>query len=255
MRHIVGLSGGKDSTAMALRLRELHPDVEFEYICTPTGNELDEMHAHWSFLESILSSPLVRLSGSGSVGQTESLETLIDHFTALPNNRMRWCTRILKIEPTLDFLEKIGRCKFYVGLRADEEQRVGGVYDEIEGAEQIFPMRDWGWSVGDVWDYLNNQGITIPPRSDCALCYHQRLGEWYNLWSDHPQQYAKGIEIEMRVSKSRGKPCTFRNDSRDTWPASLVGLAERFEQGDIPQGADPTLDLFGGGGICRTCTL
>jgi tRNA(Ile)-lysidine synthase TilS/MesJ len=39
MKHIVGLSGGKDSTALALRLRQLHPEIEFTYICTPTGNE------------------------------------------------------------------------------------------------------------------------------------------------------------------------------------------------------------------------
>jgi predicted PP-loop superfamily ATPase len=49
--HIVALSGGKDSTAMALRLRELHPDVPYRFIITPTGNELPTMDAHWAKLD------------------------------------------------------------------------------------------------------------------------------------------------------------------------------------------------------------
>jgi 3'-phosphoadenosine 5'-phosphosulfate sulfotransferase (PAPS reductase)/FAD synthetase len=52
-RHIVGLSGGKDSTAMALRLAEVEPR-DYEFICTPTGNELPQMLAHWAKLEALL---------------------------------------------------------------------------------------------------------------------------------------------------------------------------------------------------------
>jgi tRNA(Ile)-lysidine synthase TilS/MesJ len=35
MRHIVALSGGKDSTAMALRLAEVEP-LDYEFVITPT---------------------------------------------------------------------------------------------------------------------------------------------------------------------------------------------------------------------------
>lgn len=52
--HVVALSGGKDSTAMALRLRELNPDVDYVYVCTPTGNELPEMWEHWRKLGQLL---------------------------------------------------------------------------------------------------------------------------------------------------------------------------------------------------------
>lgn len=37
MEHIIGLSGGKDSTCMALRLLEVEPDTDFQYLITPTG--------------------------------------------------------------------------------------------------------------------------------------------------------------------------------------------------------------------------
>jgi hypothetical protein len=47
-KHVIGLSGGKDSTALALRLVELHPEIDFEFIGNWTGNELPEMIAQAS---------------------------------------------------------------------------------------------------------------------------------------------------------------------------------------------------------------
>jgi len=46
MKHIVALSGGKDSTAMALWLVQNEPR-DYEFICTPTGDELPEMIEYW----------------------------------------------------------------------------------------------------------------------------------------------------------------------------------------------------------------
>ena len=60
--HIVALSGGKDSTAMALRLAEVEPR-NYIYICTPTGDELPDMDRHWKNLECFLGQPLIRLHG------------------------------------------------------------------------------------------------------------------------------------------------------------------------------------------------
>lgn len=94
---VVALSGGKDSTAMALRLAEVEPD-DYTYVCTPTGNEPDEMFAHWRLLGEMLGKriiPIVHRSG---------LSGLIKEQNALPNWRQRWCTRMLKIEPYAEWL-------------------------------------------------------------------------------------------------------------------------------------------------------
>ena len=58
--HIVALSGGKDSTALALRLKEIEPR-NYIYVCTPTGDELPEMIAHWHKLSSLLGQPILRV--------------------------------------------------------------------------------------------------------------------------------------------------------------------------------------------------
>jgi len=249
--HIVGLSGGKDSTALALRLKELHPSVPYNYVCSPTGDELPEMVDHWLRLGDILGSRLIPITASGA-----SLNGLIREFNAVPNARMRWCTRILKIEPFKAFLLANAPCIHYVGIRADEDDREG-IYGEIEGVTQLYPFQDWEWKIGDVLEYLRAHGISIPRRTDCARCYAQQLGEWWNLWADHPEKFQDGVEQEKKTGY------TFRSESRDSWPASLELMRQRFEKGDAPgrsKSSRHQLRLFDDElqheqGRCRVCTL
>jgi 3'-phosphoadenosine 5'-phosphosulfate sulfotransferase (PAPS reductase)/FAD synthetase len=121
-KHVVAVSGGKDSTAMALRLAEVEPR-DYTYIITPTGNELPEMAAHWERLESLLGKPFVHLQQSQG---PDGLRELIEFFAALPNARMRWCTRMLKIEPTLEWLAANTPCVHHVGLRQGLPGRAWG---------------------------------------------------------------------------------------------------------------------------------
>lgn len=239
--HIVGLSGGKDSTALALRLAETAPEVGWQYICTPTGDELPAMHAHWARLERLLGRPLIKL-GPGS------LDECIDQQGMLPNWRARFCTRILKIEPCQQYIDSLdGDVHLYIGLRADEEGREGGIYS---GCSVHFPFRDWGWSIDDVWAYLDERGVEIPERTDCARCFFQTIAEWRELWLQHPDIYEAAVQQETRLGH------TFRSPSRDTWPADLAGLRREFERGRIPRGAKVQHEMFGlRENQCRVCSL
>jgi hypothetical protein len=116
-------------------------------------------------------------------------------------------------------------------------------------------MREWGWTIDDVWQYLKVKDISIPRRTDCARCYHQRLGEWWNLWKDTPEIFEDAVQDEKRVSDARGRNHTFRNKARDQWPTSLYELREAFKEGRIPGGSDVNIDMFGDGGMCRVCSL
>lgn len=228
MNHLVAISGG-NSTAMGLRLNEIEPR-DYTFVCTPTRNELPEMTAHWDHMETLLGKPLVRLAGV-------SLTDLIRFFKALPNNRQRWCTRMLKIEPYIAFAKKLQPAISYVGLRADED-RLGAVYDELGGITQDYPMKRWGWNLGKVQEYLRERGIRIPKRTDCAWCYDQRIEEWWNLWRGHPDVWLEGELLEIEMGH------TFRSPSRDSWPASMRELRLKFESGLHPRGAGTlALDL------------
>src|SRR3954470_20114117 len=184
--HVVALSGGKDSTALAVLLSEREPR-DYTYVCTPTGDELPEMFEHWRRLGERLGKPVVPVMAH------TGLNGVIEEENCLPNNRMRFCTRSLKIEPYRRWLTKQaaqGPVVSYVGLRADEEGRAGGAYHDIAGVTMRFPLREWGWGRAQVLSYLEQRGVSIPERTDCARCYHQRLGEWWRLWHGSPEIYA-----------------------------------------------------------------
>jgi len=233
MKHIVGLSGGKDSTALALRLAEIEPR-DYEYICNETGNELPDMKAHWANLEKILGKPIQR------VRHARSLTEEIDKINMLPNVFARWCTIRLKIEPTIDYFESLpAGSTLYVGLRADEMERKGLYGEDINVR---FPMREWNWSEKDVWNYLDSRGICIPKRTDCALCPYQRLGEWRDLYQNYPDLYAEGVALEKKIGH------TFRSPGRDNWPADLESLSKEFDSGR-------KLRAYKRKDACRVCSL
>lgn len=240
--HVMPISGGKDSTAMALRAAEVEPH-DYVYLCTPTGDELPEMVEHWARLEALLGKPIVRVSN-------RTLDEWIGEFGALPNWRQRWCTRLLKIEPCLAWVRAQGRpVILHVGLRADEEERKGIYSNDVESD---FPLRRWGWGLTEVRAYLRERGVRIPARTDCARCYGQRIDEWFSLWRDHPGIY------EDAAAQERATGHTFRSPGRDTWPASLDVLAASFGEGRVPKKARRSLALFPDDqqqGACRVCRL
>lgn len=223
--HFVGLSGGKDSTAMALALKQREPDARYEFLITPTKRELPEMDAHWSRLEVLLGQPLIRVPAL-------SLVELIVKKGALPNWRMRWCTVLVKIEPFMAYVSARAPGITCIGIRADEvlgdTPREGTDWSGVEGVTQDFPLVRWGWGLNKVLSYLNERGVIVPKRTDCDWCFFQRLIEWYELWRDHLDRWMEGEAIEKLYGH------TFRSDQRDTWPASMEGLRKCFESGRIP---------------------
>lgn len=174
----------------------------------------------WERLECLLKRPIYHLVNRGQdTGETVTLYTLIDHFQALPNFRMRWCTRMLKIQPTEAFMRR-------------------------------FPLREFGMDEKAVWAFLKERKISIPRRTDCALCYHQKIVEWKALYTRHPDLFQRGIAYE----ESTGY--TFRTPGRDTWPTRLVELAEAFAAGREVRGEEAYWERVDNGeSPCRVCSL
>jgi 3'-phosphoadenosine 5'-phosphosulfate sulfotransferase (PAPS reductase)/FAD synthetase len=193
------------------------------------------MIEHWSNLERILGQPIIRVTN-----RSITLNGLIQIQKALPNHRQRWCTRILKIEPTIAWCLQNAPVLMHVGLRADEDEREGIYGDKVQSR---FPFREWGWGIEDVRDYLKRRDIVIPKRTDCGRCYHQRLSEWRDLWRDYPHLYWEAAAQEKQFGH------TFRSPGRDTWPSDLTSLAREFSQGRKVRGD------CNEGTICRACTL
>ena len=189
-RHIMLLSGGKDSTALALYMRDKKPEVEFEYLFCDTHKELPETYEYLARIEAYLGRPVTRLaSGAGERG--------FDHFLKiyggyLPSPNMRWCTRQLKIEP----LERhVGDdpVVMYVGIRADEKR--SGYISTKENIKPVFPFKEDGINKADVFRILEESGVGIPKyyewrsRSGCYFCFFQQRAEWVRLKERHPDLF------------------------------------------------------------------
>ncbi len=148
---------------------------------------------------------------------------------------------MIKIQPCIAWLLQNPGCTLLVGLRADEEQRLG-LYGDY--ATYRYPLREWGWGVAQVWDYVRANNISIPKRTDCDICYGQRIGEWFALWEAHPERWRAGEQFEEATGH------TFRSSTRDTWPAAMADLRAEFERGRRPR-----LEEEDEVQACRVCKL
>lgn len=231
---VVAFSGGKDSTAVALLLHERGED--FDLLFTPTGNELPELAAHMDRV-------IARVGKRLIVPPNRTLGDWIEHFNALPNNRQRWCTRLIKIEPCVAYLKRNPGTVLCVGLRSDEETREG-IYGDF--ATYRYPLRENAMGLSEVVALCNKHGLFPDFRTDCEVCPYQRLAQWYWLWRDHRAGWLRGEAWEAKTGH------TFRSPSRDTWPAAMKDLRVRFEAGDVPE---RSLKNMARDQACRVCSL
>jgi 3'-phosphoadenosine 5'-phosphosulfate sulfotransferase (PAPS reductase)/FAD synthetase len=191
-RHVLGISGGKDSSALAIYMKDRVPDMEY-FFCD-TGKELKETYEYIDKLEVFLGRPIERLLP----------ERDFDHWLQifgnyLPSSRMRWCTRKLKIEPFENFVGT-SPVVSYIGIRADEDRE--GYISTKPNISPKFPFREDGIRLDDVYRILEDSGIGIPKyyewrsRSGCYFCFFQRKAEWAGLLERHPEEFAKAMEYE-----------------------------------------------------------
>ncbi|AZP17911.1 phosphoadenosine phosphosulfate reductase family protein [Streptomyces sp. NPDC102270] len=224
VRHVLGISGGKDSSALAIYMRDRVP--EMEYFFCDTGAELPETYEYLNRLEAALGKPIERLNADRD----------FDHWMevyqgTLPSPQMRWCTKNLKIKPLEEW---VGDDKVisYVAIRADEN-RLGYVSTK-PNIDAVFPFREDGIDKDGVMRILDEAGIGLPgyyewrTRSGCYFCFFQRKHEWVGLKERHPDLYDKAVEYEDKV-RFRHTAMKGRNY---TWSQgeSLPELIERKDE-------------------------
>ena len=61
-RHVLGLSGGRDSAALAVFMRQNYPNLQIDYFFTDTGKELPEVYEFLGILEGFLGKSILRLN-------------------------------------------------------------------------------------------------------------------------------------------------------------------------------------------------
>lgn len=146
VKHILGISGGKDSAALALYLNELYPELHIEYYTCDTGRELMETYQLIDRLESRMGRTIKKLDAVDLTNVKDN--SPFDHFLSmyggyLPSSTSRWCTKKLKLEPFESYIGDEPTIS-YVGIRGDEDR--DGYISKKQSVQSIFPFRKNIWS-------------------------------------------------------------------------------------------------------------
>lgn len=201
VRNVCGISGGKDSSALAVYMRDRVPDMEY-FFCD-TGAELPETYQYLDRLEVTLGKPIARLNPARG----------FDHWFEvyrgmLPSPQMRWCTRMMKIKPLEEWIGDDPAVS-YVAIRADESNRKGYVSTK-PNITAVFPFIEDAIDHEGVLRILNEAGIGLPDyyewrtRSGCYFCFFQRKAEWVGLADRHPDLFERAVSIERKVLQDAG---------------------------------------------------
>jgi len=197
-RHVLGISGGKDSAALAVYIKDQYPELhdKVEYFFTDTGAELKEIYDFLDKLEAYLGKEIIRLSSGKDFDHWLTI-----HNEYLPSAQQRWCTQMMKIKPFEAFVGN-DLVVSYIGIRADENRE--GYVSKKDTIKAVFPFIEDGLVRDDIFEILEDS-VGIPEyykwrsRSGCYFCFFQRQDEWLGLKRNHPELFEKARAFEQRV--------------------------------------------------------
>ena len=201
--HVVSFSGGKDSTAMLLRMLELNMRVDHIIFCD-TGMEFPALYKHVEAVEKYIGREITRLKWWGG-----SYEWEFAHHKKTrggnPNGkgwasfRNRWCTQYFKERPSNKFLSQFpkGSYTLYIGIAYDEPKRHKNIPSHVQ-----HPLFDWKWTEAQALQYCYDKGFNFGglyehfPRLGCFCCPLQRIGSWKNLFKYYPDLWQRCLDME-----------------------------------------------------------
>ena len=279
--HIISISGGKDSAALAVYLREKYPNREFKYLFFDTEEELQDTYDYLNKIELTLGIDVEYKKPKKSFK-----ETLLQLNGYLPSPMERWCTRSMKIETFLDTMKEFKDYKIYnyVGIRADENRE--GLVPSASNIVTVMPFKDDGITLNDVKRILIDADIGLPAyyevvydekydieyfrsRSGCYFCFFMRQIEWVWLWEKHPDEFKKAMEFEKSgYSWIKDMPLSelIKTENIDRIKKSYKRMEEQRKRQPIKNGTmmeemdfisqhDKMLDEVERDRICTMCTL
>ena len=254
-RHVLGLSGGKDSAALAIYLKDHRRDDGIEYFFCDTGAELREVYEYLDRLEDYLGRPIKRLSSG------RDFDHHLKRFNGfLPAPHARWCTRVMKLEPLEAYVGN-DPCISYIGIRADE--RRGGYISHKPNIKPAYPFIDDGIVKSDVFRILQ-ESVGVPEyykwrsRSGCYFCFFQRKQEWLGLADNHPDLFERAKSYE-KVDPETGKLFTWVKgmtlDDVQDQRREIEGAARKSDNRNQSGWQQRVLDDDGDDAACLICTL
>ena len=269
--HVLGLSGGRDSAALAVYMRQIYPELDIDYFFTDTGKELPEVYEFLGRLEGFLGKSILRLNPDRDFDFW-----LKQYNNFLPSAQTRWCTRQLKLRPFENWLkpklENGEKITSYVAIRGDEDYREGYT-SKHENLTVKLPFREAGIDKAGVIELLDAAGLGLPKyyewrsRSGCTFCFFQQKIEWVRLMERHPEAFEEARMYEKNAV-DHGSPFTWSQGEsleelakpervkaiREDYEVRVARLRAKMQANPLRTASSPDLDdLYGKSKVCLTC--
>ena len=241
IKYIVSFSGGKDSTAMLLRLIEEKKPID-EIIFCDTGKEFPDMIKHIKKVEDYIKRPITILKAENSFDyifaewkRADSSEYSNVKGYGWPSAMKRWCTTMLKTAVFKKYIkEHYSDYKTYVGLAYDERNRIEKNTDK----HNIYPLNDWRMTENDCLHYCYDRGFDwnglykIFNRVSCYLCPLQKKSDWLNLEKHYPELLADALRLD-RLSPYKFSPKETLKQRLERWRNK--NQLDLLEQSDVAE--------------------
>lgn len=206
MKHIVSFSGGKDSTAMLLRMLEENMKIDDIIFCD-VGKDFPDMIEHVDkvkkYIKEKYNKEITVLKADKSFDYY-----MFEHAKTRGKNkgkkgygwatmRARWCTTLLKNKVINDYLKKYKDEGYveYVGIAVDEPKRI---------KDKIYPLVEWGMTEKDCLQYCYDRDFDWNglyehfDRVSCWCCPLKNLKELKVLYKYYPKLWAELKEMDFK---------------------------------------------------------
>lgn len=272
-KHVLGLSGGRDSASLAVYMRQHYPELDIEYFFTDTGKELPEVYEYLFSLEGFLGKTILRLNPDRDFDYW--LTKRYNKFLPSPQNR--WCTKQLKLRPFEQWLKPMldsgTKVISYVAIRSDEEYREG--YSSRNANLSVrLPFKEDGIDKAGVIDILDASGLGLPryyewrSRSGCTFCFFQQKIEWIRLFERHRDAFNEARDYE-KTAVENGSPFTWSEGEsldqlvkedriakiKEDHAKRVARMAANKPRNPLRPDGDPLDidDLYGQAKVCLAC--
>lgn len=213
---VVNFSGGKDSTAMLLRMIEVGEHID-EVICCDTTKEFPAMYRHIERVRQVVEDAGIKFTVIKTEHDFDHL--MFDHQPkrrnpenrqllgyGWPRSMIRWCTTELKVRPTNNYLRelrKLHNVTQCIGIAADELYRLEREHNQNDSHRH--PLVEWGWSEDDCLKYCHDHGYDwdglyeVFKRVSCWCCPLKSLEELRKLRKHYPNLWEELKAMDRRA--------------------------------------------------------
>ena len=207
-RYIVSFSGGKDSTAMLLKMLEDNWDIA-EIIYCDTGKEFPQMYEHIEkvkkYIKENYNMEITTLKAKKSFDYY-----MFDHIKTKGKNKgskgygwatmgIRWCTTLLKNYVIDSYLRK------YKNQEETYTECIGIAYDEQKRIkDKKYPLVEYKMAEKDCLEYCYSKGFDWGglyehfDRLSCWCCPMKNLKELKTLYEHYPELWEELKEMDRK---------------------------------------------------------